>query len=224
MISIIVPVYNEERVLSRNFFHFQNIAKICELIFVDGGSSDKSVEIAAGCGRVLQTKKARALQMNYGSKSARGDILLFLHADAFIYPKTISAIEGRVALNDLVGGCLTQRIEKQALIYRLIEGFGNLRAKITKVFYGDQGIFVKKEEFLKIDGFPQAPIMEDVLFSKKLRRQGKTEVLAEKILVSPRRWEQRGIIKTVCLYFLINILFLLRFPLSRIKALYTDLR
>ena len=110
------------------------------------------------------------------------------------------------------------------MIYRLIEGLGNVRAKITKVFYGDQGMFVRKDIFLKLGGFPKVPIMEDVIFSKRLRRSGKTVVLMDKILTSSRRWDKKGIMKTSLLYSLINILFWMRIPLEKIKLFYDDLR
>lgn len=95
---------------------------------------------------------------------------------------------------------------------------------MTKKFYGDQGIFVKKDTFLKLGGFPEIPIMEDILFTEKLRKCGKTVVLPDKILVSARRWEKMGIIKTTLLFNLIILLFWLKVPLNRIKKLYEDLR
>ncbi|NQS99825.1 MAG: hypothetical protein HQ595_01975 [Candidatus Omnitrophica bacterium] len=106
----------------------------------------------------------------------------------------------------------------------MIEGFGNLRARLSKVFYGDQGIFVRKEIFLKLQGFPEVPITEDVIFSKKLRKAGKTAVLPNRIFVSPRRWEQKGIVRTALLYSLLNILFWLKVPLERLQSWYDDLR
>lgn len=137
---------------------------------------------------------------------------------------TLANIEERMRDKDVIGGCLTQYIDKEALIYRFIEDQGNLRARMTKVFYGDQGIFVRKEMFFRIGGFPPVPIMEDVLFTKKLRAQGKTVVLTDKIIVSSRRWAKRGIIRTTLLYNVIGTMFFLGFPLEKVKALYDDLR
>lgn len=224
MVSIIIPIYNEEKTLSDNSTYFKRLREEAELIFVDGGSSDRSLRIAKNYGRVLVAKKGRACQMNYGASFAKGGILFFLHADTLIPLDAILSIEKKLAKGDFIGGCLTQRIGNNGLIYRLIERQGNIRAHLTREFYGDQGIFVKKEIFLKIQGFPEAPIMEDIIFTKRLRMQGKTLVLPDKIIVSPRRWEKKGLIKTALLYSLISILFVLRFPLKRIKNLYDDLR
>lgn len=224
MISIIVPLYNEESMLPKSCANLQRLSRNSELIFVDGASADRSVEIARQYGRVLHGNKGRAAQMNYGASQAKGDILLFLHADSLVSPDALVSIETKIIQNGFIGGCLTQRIDNQALAYRFIELEGNFRARARKIFYGDQGIFVKKEVFLKIGGFPEAPIMEDVLFTRKLRRAGKTVVLSDKIIVSARRWEKRGIIRSTLIFSLIILLFWLKAPLPKIKQLYEDLR
>ncbi len=224
MISIIVPVYNEEKVLSRNHSYFQNLSKEAEVIFVDGQSSDKSREIAGLYGLVLISRRGRFRQMNHGARHASAGILLFMHADSFIFPGALSAIEKKLADKAFIGGCLTQRIDNDALIYRLIEWQGNARARLTKEFYGDQGIFVRKDVFFEINGFPEVPVMEDALFTRRLRRQGRTVVLADKIVVSARRWEKDGLARTMFIYILISLLFYLRFPLDKVKKLYGDLR
>lgn len=204
------------------FFH--DLSKRTELIFVDGGSSDRSAEIALNYANVLQSKKGRAAQMNYGASLAQGNILLFLHADTFIRVETLATIEDKLTNGDFIGGCLTQRIDKEGRIYRFIERQGNCRARNTKIFYGDQGIFVKKDIFSKIGCYPDVPIMEDVLFSKKLRKSGQVTILPDEIFVSSRIWDQMGVARTVLFYNLIIILFHLRFPLEKIKQLYDDLR
>jgi len=224
MLTIIIPIYNEEKVLSGNPSVFRELARHAELIFVDGASTDRSRSIASQYGRVLSSPKGRALQMNLGGRASHGDTLLFLHADTAVTPDTISSIKNIIATDNVIGGCLTQRIEKDGFAYRFIEGFGNARAKITKVFYGDQGIFVAKEAFIKTGGFPEVLMMEDVLFTKKLRKTGKAVVLPDKIFVSPRRWEQKGVFKTALLYSLLNILFWLKISPRVIKKLYGDLR
>lgn len=224
MISIICPVYNEESALSASEVYFRQLSRQVELIFVDGGSTDKTVEIAGRYGRVLHSKKGRALQMNCGAGLAKGDILLFLHADSVIRTDSLYNIEQRTAQEALAGGCLSQRIDVSSFAYRLIEAQGNLRARLTKQFYGDQGIFVRRELFIKSGGFPEVPIMEDVLFSRKLRYAGKTAVLSDKIIVSARRWQKRGIIKTSLLYILMIALFRMKVPLEKIKRLYAEIR
>lgn len=224
MITVIVPVYNEESVLLENAAQFTNLAKCAELIFVDGGSLDASSKIASYYGKVIQSKRGRALQMNCGARFAQGNILLFLHCDTYILPDALLSVEKAIGSDGYLGGCMTQRIDKEAFVYRLIEWQGNNRAHRTRVFYGDQGIFVRKDIFWELGGFPGEPIMEDVLFTKKLRKRGNTAVLSDKIMVSPRRWEKRGIIKTMIMFNMLLAMFKMGFPLEKIKALYEDLR
>ncbi|MFH1754029.1 MAG: TIGR04283 family arsenosugar biosynthesis glycosyltransferase [Candidatus Omnitrophota bacterium] len=224
MISVIIPIYNEEKILSISAQYFKELSQKAELLFVDGGSQDGSAKIAGSYAKVIRADRGRGSQMNSGARASSHSALLFLHADTSIPEDVLSSVEEALKRRGIAGGCLTQRIDKEGLIYRIIEGFGNLRARVTKVFYGDQGIFVDKEIFFELDGFPAVPVLEDALFSKKLRSKGRTEVLRKKITVSPRRWEKRGILKTAMLYTSLNILFWLRVPLQKIKDLYEDLR
>ncbi len=224
MISAIVPIYNEEKVLSENAFDFQELSLNSELIFVDGQSDDRSRQIAARYGMVFLARKGRAAQMNYGAGLAKGDILLFLHADTRVSVSALDAVARSMQDERLAGGCLSQRIDAEGFIYRCIEAFGNIRARLTKVFYGDQGIFVRKDVFLEMKGFPEIPVMEDVVFSKKLRMRCRTAVLKDEITVSARRWKKEGIVKTIATYSWLNILFWLKTPFSKIKLFYSDLR
>lgn len=224
MLSIIIPIYNEEKALSDNPGYFKSLAGQAEVIFVDGGSCDASVRLAGEYGLVISGKKGRASQMNYGAGFSKNDTLLFLHADTRINIGTLISMEKKIREGAVGAGCLTQCIEKPGIAYRLIEIFGNFRARITKVFYGDQGIFVNKGLFMKLNGFPEVPVMEDILFTMKLRKFTKPIVLPDKIFVSPRRWEKSGVIKTIFLYSFLNILFWLKVPFKKIKMIYPDLR
>lgn len=217
MVSVIIPVFNEEKILSQNNVFFSKLSQKTELIFVNGASTDKSAESALRFAPVLDSAKGRARQMNVGARGAKGDILLFLHADTKIHLDALGHIEEKLKDENVLGGCLSQRIDKGAWVYRLIESFGNIRAGLTKVFYGDQGIFIRADVFAKLGGFDEVPLMEDVLMSKKMRAMGETVVLKDEILVSPRRWEKKGIIRTIIFYSSLNILFWLRFPLRCVK-------
>ena len=223
MISVIIPVFNEEEILLKNAGRFKDLKKDTELIFVDGCSDDQTVELASRIGKVLIGEKGRARQMNLGAKTARGDILLFLHADSFLNNGALDSVREYIKRGG-VGGCFSQRIYNEHSVYRFMEMKGNIRAKKKKIFYGDQGIFVRRDVFFVLGGFPEVPVMEDVLFSKKLRRAGKVACLDDIISVSARRWEKHGFFMTNFLYSLMAALFSMHIPLGVIKYFYKDKR
>lgn len=223
VVSLVIPVLNEQDSLKKNFKCLEGLKKYAEIIFVDGGSMDGTVEVARGLGRVLKSRRGRAPQMNTGAKAANGNMLLFLHADCFLEGRAVEA--ARSALNNgAIGGCFTQRLTNERLVYRLIEGIGNRRARKDKIFYGDQGIFVKRDVFFSLGGFPDTPVMEDVLFSKALKALGRVEVLEDNIYASTRRWEKKGFLKTNLSYIFMMLLFYLHVPLPIIRSIYKDVR
>lgn len=161
--------------------------------------------------------------MNHGASNARNDILFFLHVDTRCQRSALLSIRHAID-QGASGGCLTQRIDHNATIYRHIESKGNRVARKKKTFFGDFGIFVRKDIFEKLGGFPAIPIMEDLVFSKKMRQAGQIVVLEDRLLVSPRRWEHGGVFRTMLLHNLLHFLFLLKVPPAVLKRLYADLR
>lgn len=142
--------------------------------------------------------------MNRGAQEAKHNILLFLHADAFIHLENLQHIVKAVESKKYVGGCFKQALDDPAVIYRWIAWTGNIRARVSKVFYGDQAIFVRKDIFQRLGGFPEVKIGEDVLFTKKLRRKGRVGILPFAVHCSTRRWKRQGIWRTFLLNLRIN--------------------
>jgi len=223
MTSIIIPVYNEEKNINRVL---ESLAddKGLEIIVVDGRSEDRTVEFASRFPvKVIQCSKNRALQMNKGAEASCGDMLLFLHADCFLEKGSIGAIQD-ILRDGYGGGCLTQKIKSSKRIFRCIEASGNIRARLLKIFYGDQAIFVRRDIFLKLGGFDDISLFEDVLFSKKMGKEIKTKILNKKVFVSPRRWEKGGIIRVTFINWLLTLGFILNVPIDRLKRIYHDIR
>lgn len=224
MISIIIPVYNEEECLLKNDVYYQVISQFGELIFVDGGSSDNTVVLAGKLGKVISAPKNRAIQMNRGTQEAQYGILLFLHADAFIHLENLEQIVKAIAGRKYIGGCLKQIFDDPAIIYRWIAWTGNIRAKVSKIFYGDQAIFVRKDVFQDLGGFPEVKIGEDVLFTKRLRRKGRVGILPFAVHCSARRWKKQGVWPTFLLNLRINTALAWNQNLDQLANAYQDVR
>ena len=222
-ISVIIPTLNEAKVLEKTLSGLQPELKSHELIVVDGGSADTSVCIAEKYGRVVISQRGRAKQLNAGAAVATGDILIFLHADIWLESGAFAAAATALA-SGYVGGGFRQKIEGKRVLYRLIERAGDLRGKYLKMFYGDSGIFLARADFEKIGGFPDVPIMEEMEFSKGLRRLGKTTLLTPYIHISARRWEKKGIVRTTLKNWLIMLLYFLGVSPEKLARLYCHIR
>jgi len=195
-LSIIIPTLNEAEVLSETFDRLKKEGDT-EIIVVDGGSRDQSVEIARKYSdKVYIVPPGRAGQMNFGARQADGDILLFLHADSVPDEGGIQKAIASFSDPTVVGGAFQLQFNTQRFALRLIARFANIRTRMTRVPYGDQGLFILKRTFESLGGFPEVPIMEDVLMAIKMKQSGKIRLLREKIVTSARRWEKEGLFRT----------------------------
>ena len=222
-ISIIIPVLNEAKILEQTLSRLHSELGHHELIIVDGGSTDGSTHIAEKYGKVLTSERGRSKQLNAGAAAASGNILIFLHADIWLEPGALAAVETALSLG-YVGGGFRQKIDGKNILYRPIEIAGNIRGKYLKVFYGDSGIFLSRADFEQIGGFPEIPILEEMEFSKALCQLGKTTLVTPHIHISARRWETKGIIRTTANNWLITLLYFLKFSPEQLAKLYQHIR
>ena len=192
MISIIIPVLNEEKNLPALLSNFKDQDLKNELIFVDGGSTDKSKEIIKNTEHtfIRAKKTGRASQMNEGAQHAKGEILFFLHSDCELYPNVLSKIYSTLKQEKVIAGSFTMELCPGGPFYRIYEWF--TRSNSIFFTYGDAGLFMKKETFNKLNGFADIPIMEDVEIQKRLRRMGKFKKIMTPIKTSSRRFRQNG--------------------------------
>jgi len=195
--SIIIPTFNEEENIGRCLETVVNIPGI-EVIVSDGGSTDKTVEMAGGYRdvKVVSSIRGRGAQMNAGASYAHGGILLFLHADSILSREVILKIPCVFKNNSIVGGAFKIRLLSDRLPYRLIEAGINFRSRLLKLPYGDQGLFVKSSVFKKLGGFGGMDVCEDLDFIWRLKKLGEIAILDEEILSSVRRWENSGVLLT----------------------------
>ena len=223
MISVIIPILNEAKILEKTLSLLQPELENHELIVVDGGSTDESVSIAEKYGKVVLSERGRAKQLNAGAAAATGDTLIFLHADVWLEPGAFKAVESALS-SGYVGGGFLQKIDGKSLLYRIIEITADMRGKYQKIFYGDSGIYVRQVDFQRIGGFPDVPILEEMGFSKALRGLGKTKMVKPHIHISARRWEKNGIVRTTAKNWFITVLYFMGFSLERLTKLYRDIR
>jgi rSAM/selenodomain-associated transferase 2 len=193
-LSVIIPTLDEARRIADVIARTRALGE-CEIIVVDGGSTDGTLDRAAAADRTLITPRGRALQQNAGAAAAAGDVLLFLHADCWLEPGAIAAIEAVLRDARCIGGCFRQTIDAPGPGYRLLEHCNALRVRVLGWAYGDQGLFLRRSVFEALGGFPPVPLMEDLFLSKQLRPCGRLRVLDHRLHVSPRRWERTGILR-----------------------------
>ena len=194
-LSIIIPAFNEESALPATL-HSLRRQGAEEIIVVDGGSLDATLEVARPLAdRVLTGAHGRAGQMNLGATQATGDALLFLHADCTLQAGALDEIPHWLSRPSIAAGCFRMTVPAGNLIYRSIDACASARVRLFGIVYGDQGLFLRRDTFDRAGGFPDLRLMEDVFLSLKLRRLGRIAVARQRIFVSPRRWQRVGIIR-----------------------------
>lgn len=226
-LSVIIPTLNEADKIEKLINYLKNEKVKVEIIISDADSSDQTRAIAAAQGaEVVNCQKAsRGLQLNRGAQIASAPILLFLHADSCLEDSALSSLVEKMKQNpEKVGGCFSLKIESEHPLLKFISWSSNLRAKYLNLIFGDQGIFVKRELFEKLGGFPEIELMEDWEFSKKLAEAGDLIFLNKKIYTSARRWQEYGVLKTILLMHKIKILYLFGYSPEKLKKIYRDAR
>lgn len=199
-LSIVIPALNEAAGIEATLRALQPLrARGVELVLADGGSGDGTAALArTWVDAVADAPRGRALQMNAGAALARAEVLLFLHADTRLPPLADVLVLQAVA-SGACWGRFDVRIEGRPWVLRVVATLMNLRSRASGIATGDQAIFVTREAFERVGGFPAQPLMEDVEISRRLKRLGRPACLSAKVCTSGRRWEQRGVWRTILL-------------------------
>ncbi len=225
-ISIIIPVLNEEKKLSKTLSYLQSFRHSGhEVIVVDGGSTDNSLKLAREAAAhevidsVVVSEPGRALQMNSGAAIATGGVYLFLHADT-VLPENALQLISSFNHNKHYWGRFDIRLSSDRIIFRLIEHLVNLRSRLTSIATGDQAIFIEAELFKSIGGFPEIVLMEDIAISRLLKKQLIPVCLKTKVITSSRRWETNGVVATVLLMWKLRLYYFFGVSPEKLGQLY----
>lgn len=224
--SIIMPVLNEEAVLEDQLVRLiKHCAhRSCELLIVDGGSNDRTIAIAERYGQVIYSARGRATQMNAGAAVARGDVLIFLHADTRLPCDAFEAIERAFVSPKVVGGAFRLCFNCDLWPYRLVAFITNLRSRLSTIFTGDQAYFIRAASFRAVGGYPDQPLMEDLEIISRLRKIGKVVLLPQYVTTSARRHRKLGLMRTVLFMWYLRTLYKCGVSPMQLQRMYLDVR
>ncbi|HEB85892.1 MAG TPA: glycosyltransferase [Gammaproteobacteria bacterium] len=220
-LSIIIPVLNEGPKLAHYLSLLQGYREVGhEIILVDGGSTDATLRQAQGrVDKIVETDRGRARQMNAGAEQAQGEVLLFLHADTRL-PENADGLIREALETGRVWGRFDVRLSGQAWLLRVIETFMNWRSCLTGMATGDQAMFVLREAFVHLGGFADIPLMEDLELSRRLKRISAPCCLRPRVITSSRRWETRGVLRTVLLMWGLRLAWFFGVSAARLHRIY----
>ena len=233
-ISVIIPTLNEERTITATLAHTASLG-FDELIVVDGGSTDKTPALLESYRLSTQSSAlspvlwvtappGRARQMNEGAKASRGEILLFLHADTQLPGDANIVIHTALADRRIVGGRFDVRFDRPSVWGTIISKTMNWRSRLSGLATGDQALFVRRPLFEQMGGFADIPLMEDIEFSRRLKRKGTTAALTATVITSFRRWEEQGPLQTILLMWTLRFLYWIGISPSRLVQWYKVIR
>jgi rSAM/selenodomain-associated transferase 2 len=225
-ISIVIPVYHEQARINRTIARVRQIdtGDDCEIIVVDGDPYGGTIGVVEDTDVLTMTsERGRGVQMNAGAEAARGDTLLFLHADTELPERAIARILEVRSDSRFVGGAFGFAYDTDRWLLRLFGRFSTWRCRLTGLPFGDQAIFVDRDYFLRIGKYPELPIMEDLELVRRIRRRGgRLQILKESVLTSPRRIEHEGAAYAAVRTGLLLLLYHLGVAPSRLKRYYPD--
>ena len=222
MISIIIPVLNEAVLITQALSALQPFrAAGHEVIVVDGGSMDNTIALSEPFSdHLVRSPRGRSRQMNAGARVAMGEILLFLHADTLLPAGADLLILGGMKSKRRNWGRFDVSLSGSHLLFRITEWLMNWRSRLTGIATGDQGIFVQRQLFEAVGGFPDIDLMEDIALTKILKRHDRPVCLRQRVLTSSRRWKENGIIRTTLLMWRLRLTYFLGSDPRRLAQIY----
>lgn len=222
-LSFIIPVLNEAGNIEQSLRPLQAWRRQGhEVIVIDGQSRDNTLELAKPwCDKLIISPAGRALQMNTGAGQARGNILLFLHADTRLPDNAVEQVSEAVKHSGKVWGRFDIRLSGRHPMLFVVALMMNLRSRLTGIATGDQAMFVRRDIFHTVHGFPAIALMEDIGLSRKLLRLSRPACLRARAVTSSRRWQQKGIYRTILLMWYLRLAYFLGKPPESLARIYS---
>jgi len=223
-ISVIIPVLGEEAIINGAIDRIRAVDGAIEIVVVDGDPQGKTLKAVTGDHALLVACEAgRGRQMNEGVRAAGGDILVFLHADTELPANAFRSISSIMLKGRFAGGAFDLAIDARGLIFRVIEWVASNRSRLTRIPYGDQAIFLRRDSFMRIGGYRDIPLMEDVDLMRRLKARGdRIFIIREKVKTSARRWEREGVLRCTARNWTVMLLYLLGFRPERLARWYAS--
>jgi rSAM/selenodomain-associated transferase 2 len=223
-ISVIIPVLNEELTIASALESVLRLAPD-EILVVDGGSLDRTRELTLAMGvHVISSQRGRARQMNQGARLARAEVLLFLHADTRLPGSALADIREAMQDRRIAGGRFDVELDGEGWMLKVVSSMISVRSRLSRVATGDQAIFIRREVFDAVGGYPDIPLMEDIALSRALKRIGQVACLRSRVVTSARRWQVEGVWRTIFKMWILKSLYLLGVSPFRLKRFYGDAR
>lgn len=206
-VSIVMPTLDEAGIIEASLGRLRDGFPGCELVVADGGSLDGTAQLAGPLARVVSSPAGRARQMNEGARHTTGEVLWFIHADAVVDPGALGEIRAVVADPSVLGGGLRLRFDRRSIGLDYLAWSSNQRARRLHWFFGDQSIFVRRQAFDEIGGFPDLPLMEDLELSRRLGRRGGLVLLEATSTASARRFVEHGTWRMIAFMQYLKVLY-----------------
>jgi rSAM/selenodomain-associated transferase 2 len=220
-VGVIIPTLNEERLIGRAIASCANGAGSVEIIVADGGSEDRTLEVASAAGAAtVRSERGRARQMNAGAARARAEVLLFLHADTSVPRGFVAAIARALADPAVVGGGFSMEVDEPGGLMRTVSCLSTWRSRMLRLPYGDQAIFVRRSAFERLGGYADIPLLEDAELCGRLKALGRLCILPERVVTSGRRWRAEGALKVIVRNWLLGLAYACGVPPLVLARLY----